>query len=213
MFEKLIDLTAGLILALYPQVNEPKYVEPTGIQPTEFAFKELYLTKETKFPEGTGGFCFPWSVAVLNRFDGKAKGEPTKTEWRYLTQITRVDPVSGGTEAGDAILFFAERGYSTYIVEIQEKTDCQEYYYVAEKLHEGCLAEVIMTPKDPASPISGHVEAVLGIEKCEAITNSWGEKATISSKRRYRHSHMKEYNLIKTDAWFLVACPSTPETK
>lgn len=209
MFEHFINLAASLILALYPNVKEPEYVNPKGLKPTEFKFTELFLTKDVKIPEDIGGFCFPWSVAVLNRFDGQTKGPPTKIEWRYLTKITRVDPVSGGTEAGDAVLFFAERGYSTFIVQIEEKTTCQEYYYVAEKLQDGCLAEVIMVPKDPQSPIPGHIEAVLGIEKCEAITNSWGEKGVVSSKFRYKHSIIKEYNMVKTDAWFLIACPTT----
>lgn len=178
-------------------------VKPHGLSPTEHKYQEI-LIPDSVPPPGSAGMCFPWSIAVLDRY-GKLNPEPpTQLEWAIIERESRVDPKTGGTSFGNVIKYFEERDYSVFLAEINQPTDCQEYYYVAEKMNEGCLVTVIMMPK--YANISGHIEAVLGIEKCEAITNSWGKKAEINTKFKYLHSNMTIYSEVTTEAAFLVAC-------
>lgn len=193
-----------IVLAVLTSIlGSYQIIKPSGLSPEEHAYQDIYIPNSVP-PPGSSGMCFPWSIAVLDRYGKWNPEPPSGQEWQEIMDASRVNPVTGGTSFNNIVLFYEERGFAVGLVEIQQPTDCQEYYYAAQKMNEGCLVSILMFAR--YATISGHIEAVLGIEKCEAITNSWGTKAIINTEIKYLHSNMTEYSEITTDASFLVAC-------
>lgn len=184
----------------------PTEIFPKKLKPKSHAFESLYITNYQELMGTNQGYCFPWAVAVAKRQEGKTIGEPTWGEWANIERDTHVDINTGGVGVIDVFTYYGDRGYNTEYVEINTDKDCSEYYYAAEKMDEKCVVMLIMYPKEPFPGIGGHIETVVGIDKCSANTNSWGSLATVTTKKRFHHTNMIVYNRLKMASFFMIAC-------
>lgn len=185
------------------QIDEPTLVDPEKEPKKEFY--QLYVNGFQELPGTELGYCFPWSLAVLDRQRGDSHGKIQKKEWKRIEKESRVDPSNGGTKGQDIFRYFYERGYSLE-AELLEIGKCDEYYYAANKMEQGCQIMLWMYPLSPISQVSGHVEAVLGFDNCSAITNSWGSKGRVTTRKKFLHNNMLEYSFEPSEGYLLIAC-------
>jgi len=208
-------LLIGLFLAvslISLHTNSEMWIKPKSREPIDHAYEGLFITDPQSLVGTIFGYCFPWSVAVAKRQQHEADGEPTQAEWRQIEKDSHVDVLTGGAQAEDIYTYYESRGKHVTLVEMQ-KGQCEPYFYAADQMNKGCIAMVLMF----ADHVGGHIEDVVGVEACQAITNSWGSKAYISTYFDFEHTHMTMFNDVNAQSFFMVACSADtlpgPEVK
>lgn len=197
--QAIIAVFASFLLAI-ASLQAPKTVKPKNKKPHDYATQALYIENYMALTGTINGYCGPWAVSVAERYLGNKVGEPSLLEWLATSNELEVDPLSGGISVHSLVQYYEVRGFDISFVDLVPNK-CDAQYYAAEKMDEQCVVMVLML-----ADIGGHVETVIGSEQCVLHTNSWGTEARVSTKGRYTHSNMTEFNDVKTDAFLFVAC-------
>ena len=166
------------------------------------SYNDLFLHNSQNYD--TDGFCFQWAIAVTDRILGKTEGKMTPDEWEAISKETNKEQSKpGGTDWEYIYKYWENRGFSIESYPIGHDV-CSPYYYAAQKIEDGCLVMVYMNRGKKA-----HIETVVGIDGCSALTNSWGEEGHITTNNdSFQHTARKTYNGDAVEGSFYLFCKS-----
>lgn len=197
----------------FPPKKSDFMVSAKGAKPATHPYKELYATNDESFSETRIGFCFPWSLLIQDRKTGYKKGPVTREEFDEKRKVTRVDMKTGATTWTNVYRYFMERNYKIELLSVDDDTT-DAVNYAAVKANEGSLVFLtleVMWGADPATGYKGvqygHIEAVLGLENGNVITNSWGEKAVCPVAPYLKHPKFAYYSVVEATIHLMICTP------